>query len=221
MRPNRARVPPPPQAAGAHATTSSVPPSAGAPAVPTAPHVPEPTAPSADAIARGLLPVAAPDARVLVLGSMLGAESLRQRQYYAHPRNHFWPIAGALFGAGPELPYATRLQRLVDAGIALWDVLAECVRPGSLDASIDPATARVNDFAGFFAAHPRIRAVFCNGTYSASTFERRVIRAGLLPTGIPMTRLPSTSPANASWTLERKLDAWRAVADALGRERAR
>ncbi|KFN50157.1 DNA-deoxyinosine glycosylase [Arenimonas composti] len=166
-------------------------------------------------ILTGLPPITSPAARVLVLGSMPGVESLRQQQYYAHPRNHFWPIVGELFGIAPELPYAERTQRLADAGVAVWDVLAECVRPGSLDSAIDAATARVNDFAGFFAAFPGIRAVFNNGTYSANTFRTRVMRPGLLPAGIAVTRLPSTSPANASLDFAAKLRAWRVVAEAV------
>jgi double-stranded uracil-DNA glycosylase len=164
---------------------------------------------------RGLAPVSDARARVLVLGSMPGSESLRRQQYYAHPRNHFWPIMGELVGAGPLLPYADRLARLQAVGIAVWDVLAECAREGSLDASIDAASARVNDFAAFFARHPRIRHVFCNGGFSATTFRRRVVAAGGLPDGVAWTGLPSTSPANASVAYRDKLSAWRAVCEVL------
>ena len=85
---------------------------------------------------RGFPPVAATGARVLVLGSLPGAESLRRREYYAQPRNAFWPIFGAIVGAGPALPYSARLARLEAAGIALWDVCASARRDGSLDADI-------------------------------------------------------------------------------------
>ena len=98
-----------------------------------------------------------PQARVLVLGSMPGTISLRQGRYYAHPRNAFWPIAAEILGFDPALDYALRLERLTQAGVALWDVLQGCEREGSLDADIRNAVP--NDFAGFLrasAAAPRL-----------------------------------------------------------------
>jgi hypoxanthine-DNA glycosylase len=127
------------------------------------------------AFVEGFPPVARHDARVLVLGSMPGAASLAAGRYYAHPRNAFWPIAGALFGFGADAPYDERLAGLTAAGVALWDVLAACERPGSLDAAIDRATARTNDFVAFFAAHPRLSAVACNGGAAHELFRRRVL----------------------------------------------
>ena len=161
---------------------------------------------------QGLPPVAAPDAERLVLGSMPGTESLRLRQYYAHPRNHFWPIAGELFGASPALPYDARLAALKRARVAVWDVLGACRRPGSLDSAIDPDSVRVNDFAGFFAAHPKLRLVAFNGAFAEATFRTRVL---LGPTPVParldFVRLPSTSPANASVPYVEKLARWAAA----------
>lgn len=156
-------------------------------------------------------PIAGDDARILILGSMPGAASLRAGQYYAHPRNAFWPIMGALFGAAPELPYAERAQRLVSAGVAVWDVLASCRRQGSLDSEIELDSATVNDFSGFLQAHPGIERVGCNGATATALFRRRALSA--LPTSMAARLschgLPSTSPANASWSFERKLQAWR------------
>lgn len=164
--------------------------------------------------ARSFPPLARPDARVLILGSMPGAESLRRREYYAHPHNQFWPIMGALFGAGRDLPYAERVARLLDRGIAVWDVLKHCERPGSLDSSIVRASEVVNDFAAFFRAHPGIGAIFFNGAKSENVFRREV--ADGLPAPAPRcARLPSTSPAHAGLTRTAKLAAWRRIEDCL------
>ncbi len=164
----------------------------------------------------GLPPVATPEARVLVLGSMPGAASLAAQAYYAHPRNAFWPIMGALAGADPSLSYAERLARLRAAGIALWDVLAHCVRPGSLDADIAADSMVPNDFARFFAAHPRVRLVAFNGATAAQAFARHA--RATLPTGVASVRLPSTSPAHAALRLDDKRSAWQtAIAPFLER----
>jgi hypoxanthine-DNA glycosylase len=143
---------------------------------------------------------------------MPGAASLAAGQYYAHPRNLFWPIMGSLFGAGPDLPYAARVRRLKACGVAVWDVLASCIRPGSLDSDIDEGSIAVNDFAGFFAAHPCIEAVFFNGAKAEATYRRRVL-ANLPGPGSALKahRLPSTSPAHAALAFDAKLAAWEAL----------
>lgn len=147
---------------------------------------------------------------MLVLGSMPGEASLAAAEYYAHPRNAFWPIMGALFGAGPALPYPARLQRLEAAGVALWDVIAACERAGSLDSAITPASIEANDFARLFRDCPHIRHVFFNGAAAETAFRRHVRGRIALP-ALSFTRLPSTSPAHAARKLEAKLAAWQAV----------
>jgi len=153
-------------------------------------------------------PVVDARAQVLVLGSMPGVASLQADRYYAHPRNLFWPILGAIVGFEPALPYEARIARLGDAGIALWDVAGECVRPGSLDARIEAGSVVPNDIAALLAAHPGITRVRFNGAAAEALFRRHV-----LPTLSPapdLLRLPSTSPAHASMGFEAKLAAWRA-----------
>ncbi len=164
---------------------------------------------------RSFAPVAARDARVLILGSMPGIASLNAQRYYAHPRNAFWPIMGALLGFAPDAAYAMRLRALTQAQIALWDVLGACVRPGSLDAAIDENSIVANDFAGFFAGHRKVARVFFNGTKAADSFRRHVIPALSSASQLQFTSLPSTSPANASYSFDRKLEHWRAVTAAL------
>lgn len=159
-------------------------------------------------------PVSAPDARILILGSMPGKASLQAGQYYAHPYNRFWPIMGELFDAGRELPYELRLQRLQANGVALWDVLKECFRASALDADIIEASIVPNDFAGFFAHHPGIRRICFNGAKAEQVFRRYVL-PGLDEMGeIELLRLPSTSPAHAAMSADQKLEQWRRACSA-------
>jgi len=155
-------------------------------------------------------PVENPDSSVLILGSMPGVASLRAGEYYAHPRNHFWRMLGALISLDPESPYEQRIQALKSSGIALWDVLHSCTREGSLDANIDKASLAPNDFKMFFSRHTEITHVFFNGSAAEQIFRKNVL-PGLEAQHIVYLRLPSTSPANASIPFERKLEAWRAI----------
>lgn len=165
-------------------------------------------APTASRLSRSFAPIADGRSRVLVLGSMPGRESLRASQYYAHPRNAFWTIMGALLRFDPKLPYEARVRALRSAGIALWDVLHSCKRDGSLDSSIEAASETANDFRAFFRAHPAIRTVFFNGAKAQSAFERHV-RHALADIEPRYERLPSTSPAHAGMPVAKKLAAWR------------
>lgn len=148
---------------------------------------------------------------------MPGAASLLAGRYYAYPHNAFWPIMGALFGAGPTVSYEKRILILKRTGVALWDVMASCIREGSLDADIDEASIVPNDFPAFFDAHPRVKHVFYNGAKAENCFHRYV-RPQISDRGLHFSRLPSTSPAHASLTLSQKLKAWRAVADVLAKK---
>ena len=148
---------------------------------------------------------------MLVLGSLPGVRSLQEVRYYAQPRNAFWRIMGELYGAAPELAYENRLQCLTDARVALWDVVASAVRPGSLDSNIDRESVVANDFATFFAAHPEIRRICFNGQAAEKLFRTHVLPE--LEASVPADRLilPSTSPANAGMTYAEKLRHWRSA----------
>jgi hypoxanthine-DNA glycosylase len=172
----------------------------------------------------GFAPIARRDARLLILGSMPGAASLAAGRYYAHPRNAFWSIVGDVSGADAALPYARRAAALRAAHIALWDVVGSCRRRGSLDAHIDRRSLRINDFATFFARHPRVHCVLFNGTTAEVLFRRHVLprleRSGAARR-LQLLRLPSTSPAHAGMSPARKGARWRtALAAALAREPA-
>ncbi|WP_238944801.1 DNA-deoxyinosine glycosylase [Vandammella animalimorsus] len=156
---------------------------------------------------QGLPPILDARTRVLVLGSFPGAASLAAGQYYAHPRNQFWPILAALHTppAWPALPpdYAARRQWLLQQGIGLWDVYASCERQGSLDSAI--RNASVNALHSLRQRCPQLALIAHNG---GESYRHRRLTEAL---GLPVLRLPSTSPANASWSFERKLAAWRAA----------
>lgn len=154
---------------------------------------------------RGFPPVAGRVARVLVLGSLPGRESLRRGQYYAHPRNAFWRIVEDTFGISSQAPYAERVQRLSDAGVALWDVCKAATRPGSLDASIRRESVVANDFVSFLREHPEIGTICLNGGKAAALFRKHAS----VPASIRVVALPSTSPAHAAMPYAEKLRPWR------------
>jgi TDG/mug DNA glycosylase family protein len=163
-------------------------------------------------------PIAAPDARVLVLGTIPGRRSLEAGQYYAHPQNAFWFIIESLFAQRTGLDYGARTSLLLDVQVALWDVLQAADRIGSLDSAIAPGSEAPNDFAGFLIRHPGINTIFFNGAKAQSLFARHVLGALPPEIGLRLVRLPSTSPANAQLSRERKLVAWRALPEALSSE---
>lgn len=160
------------------------------------------------ALLAGFPPVVNGGARLLILGSFPSVQSLAARQYYANPRNAFWPITGELFGFDKDAAYEDRLAALRSHGIALWDVLHKCRRIGSADAKIEPKSVVPNDFGTFFNAQRDITRVYFNGKAAATLFGR------LIDVDLPLTYqlLPSTSPARAMRHGD-KLAAWRVVAE--------
>ena len=157
----------------------------------------------------GLPPVHDSGARLLILGSFPGVASLAASEYYAHPRNLFWPALSLLTGEDfTALRYRTRLARVRRHRIAIWDVIGRCTRRGSLDGAIRDAVEQ--DFAAFVAGLPELRAVAFNGALAATRepwFRDR---------GFRTYRLPSTSPAYAALSRDRKLAAWQVLAVELG-----
>ena len=154
----------------------------------------------------GLPPIVGSSPRVLVLGSFPSVISLERKEYYANPRNRFWPLMEALLRIKAQLPYHVRTVELKRRGIALWDITKDCEREGSDDAAIKNEI--MNDIPGFLRDQPSISVIILNGKRAAHIFH------GQLPDGIPgimILTLPSTSPANAKFGLPQLADAWSAL----------
>jgi hypoxanthine-DNA glycosylase len=159
----------------------------------------------------GLAPRVTADTRLVVLGSFPGAASLASQQYYGHPQNHFWKILRLLWPADAPpatADYRVRIDWMLSKGVGLWDVYAHCERSGSLDSQIRQPVQ--NDLAALMQSCPRWVAVAHNGAESA---RHAALTQGL---GLTVHRLPSTSAANATWSLDRKLAAWRKAFEAHG-----
>lgn len=165
--------------------------------------------------ARAFAPVAGPDTRLLILGSLPGTASLRAGEYYAHPRNGFWPLIGSVIGQDiAGLPYAERVATVQAAGVGLWDVIASAERRGSGDAEIRSPEAA--DLVGLIIRLPRLSAIGFNGA-TAARIGRRHLRQTTAADHLALIDLPSTSPAHATVSLAQKHIAWAPLARFLGR----
>jgi TDG/mug DNA glycosylase family protein len=161
----------------------------------------------------GFPPISDSRAKVLILGSMPGKASLKESEYYAHPRNLLWGIVESILGVSKETPYAERCEALKDQGVALWDTLKTCTRSSSLDSDIDESSIVTNDFSTFLVVHPNIELICFNGAKAEIIFAKRVApELGVSLNRIELLRLPSTSPANASVSVESKVNLWRVIA---------
>jgi len=151
-----------------------------------------------------LAPIATPDARLLMLGSMPGAASLLKKQYYAYAHNHFWPLICAALNERDPGTYEDRIAMLLRCNIALWDVIQSCLREGSLDKDIKEAVP--NDILSFLQAHPALKTVCFNGTAAQRMYDRHFQRLD----GIRYLLLPSSSPVPRQKikVLADKMPAW-------------
>ncbi len=161
---------------------------------------------------RSLLPAANTDANVLILGSMPGVRSLEAGQYYAHPRNDFWPLIFLVLRESDPFDYDARIAVLLQHKIALWDVIGECEREGSLDKNIKAAVP--NDIRGFLKTHPGIKTICFNGTTARRTYFAHFPAQD----DIAYLLLPSSSPVPRRHirTREDKLPKWLEIRQHLG-----
>ena len=158
------------------------------------------------------------NAQLLILGSMPGVASLNATQYYAHPRNAFWPIMHALFGINSNDNYETRLQALNQQHIGLWDVLKSCEREGSLDSRIKIASETPNDLLTLIEQTPSLNAIAFNGGKAYKSFQRHFLKQHAPAFAhLQLFQLPSSSPAMASLSLEKKIRAWECLTTALSK----
>ncbi|MCO1602245.1 DNA-deoxyinosine glycosylase [Desulfosporosinus nitroreducens] len=155
-------------------------------------------------------PIVDERSRILILGSMPGVESLRLQEYYANPRNQFWKLIYALFELEPSKSFDERVSFVKSKGIALWDVIENCLREGSLDSAIKEE--KVNNFRGLFKAYPSIETVLFNGGKAYETYKKWVGFEAL--TNITFLKLTSSSPANTK-KYEEKLREWGGIKDFL------
>jgi double-stranded uracil-DNA glycosylase len=168
-------------------------------------------------------PIADERARVLVLGSMPSLASLEAGEYYGHPRNAFWRLMAELFEFDADLAYPERVARLIDARVAVWDVLQSCHRVGSLDRAIETSSEVPNEIQQLYLRSPKLGAIILNGRkaeqgwrrYFAAQAEPKPATALAPPWvgALPSFTLPSTSPAMASLDFAGKLAAWSTLAE--------
>ena len=158
----------------------------------------------------GFDPIIAKNCKVLIVGSMPGVASLQRQQYYAHPRNAFWPIMAEIYGIEQGRSYQERCSILSAKGAGFWDVLKSCKRSGSLDSNIESASEQANDFESLFSINRSISAVFFNGGTAERLFKKHILSSQMINNqNLFYRRLPSTSPAYASMKFEEKLELWR------------
>ncbi len=153
-------------------------------------------------------PVWDADSRILILGSIPSVKSREQGFYYCHPRNRFWKVLAAMTGEEEPQTVPQKKEFLLRWGIALWDVIASCEIEGSSDSSIRDVTP--NDITGLLEKSG-IRKVYVNGSKAGQLYRRYIEANG----GPGAVCLPSTSPANAAWSLERLIQAWKVIGQEL------
>ncbi|MCK4709867.1 MAG: DNA-deoxyinosine glycosylase [Gammaproteobacteria bacterium] len=160
-------------------------------------------------------PVIGENPKVLILGSIPGIASLQAQQYYAHPRNAFWPIMAKLFDVDWSDDYQSRIEQVKCLPVVLWDTLKACHREGSLDSAITKDRLEANDIVGLLKQVSSIRLIAFNGAASEKYFKQTVAKLLTKHELLNQIRLPSTSPAHASKNFQQKLEDWKVITEYL------
>ena len=156
----------------------------------------------------GFPPILGSKPKVLILGSMPSQKSLSKQQYYGYPQNAFWKIMAKIFEYPEEFSYSKRTEIVIQHGIAIWDVIHSCVRPGSLDSSIQKDTVIENNIPELIEHNPSIKKILCNGGTAYQLFQKHFNSWIKNHPEIKLEKLPSTSPAHASLNFDQKLMIW-------------
>ena len=151
-------------------------------------------------------PLFGPDSRILILGSFPSVKSREQNFFYGHPQNRFWKVIAALFGQDTPATIPEKKALILSNGLALWDSIASCIITGSSDASIREVVP--NDLRIILDSAP-VELIYCNGRKSHEMYMKYILPS----LGREAFCLPSTSPANAQWSLEKLIDAWSVILD--------
>lgn len=157
-------------------------------------------------IINSLAPVIDKNSKILILGSIPGKQSLDKQEYYGNNRNAFWKMIYTLYDQVLQDHYRSKIEFIKSKNIALWDVIENCSRKGSLDSNIKDE--KPNDFETFFSNYPNLKYVFFNGGKAYDVFKKRV--GFNISEDIKFEKLTSTSPANTI-SFEEKLEAWRVI----------
>ncbi len=165
---------------------------------------------AAKRLKRGLGPIVDGGSRFLILGTLPGEESLRKQEYYSNPSNRFWTIIASLIGEPVPATYDAKKNLLIKYRIALWDVLKEAERKGSMDVDLQNTIA--NDIAGLLKQFPNISVIGLNGGSAKKLFQKYIVPQQL-PGHIKIVALRSTSPANRQFSIEYMLENWRQIFD--------
>ncbi|CDT23845.1 DNA-deoxyinosine glycosylase [Sphingobacterium faecium] len=151
---------------------------------------------------QSFLPIEHKEIQILILGSLPGDKSIHEQQYYAHPQNRFWKLMQHIFNKTAPLSYPQKLDLLLENQIGLWDVCARAKRKGSMD--LDIVEEIPNDLPHFISQHPRLKTIIFNGQKAHHVYEKHFTKSE----HYQYYTLPSTSPANARYSLEKLLQEW-------------